>query len=39
VKGKKYFLKYVPEAVRFLKEDVSLSGGTYPALHELIMGL
>jgi NDP-sugar pyrophosphorylase family protein/thiamine kinase-like enzyme len=39
VKGKKYFLKYVPEAVRLLKEDVSLSGGTYPVLYELIMGL
>jgi NDP-sugar pyrophosphorylase family protein/aminoglycoside/choline kinase family phosphotransferase len=36
VKGKKYFLKYVPEGIRLLKEDVSLSKDEYPALHNLI---
>ncbi len=39
VKGKKYFLKYVPEALRLLKEDVSLSKKEYPELYRLVMEL
>lgn len=36
VKGKKYFLKYIPEGVRLLKEDMALSGEAYPELHGLV---
>ncbi len=36
VKGKKYFLKHVPEGLRLLKEDVSLSKDEYPELYNLI---
>jgi NDP-sugar pyrophosphorylase family protein/aminoglycoside/choline kinase family phosphotransferase len=39
VKGKKYFLKYVPEGLRLLKEDMSLLKDEYPDLHELIVKL
>lgn len=39
VKGKKYFLKYVPEGLRLLKKDVTLSKGEYPKLFELVMEL
>ena len=39
VKGKSYFLKYVPEGLRLLKEDISLSSNEYPELYELIMKL
>jgi NDP-sugar pyrophosphorylase family protein len=39
VKGKKYFLKYVPEGLRLLQEDISLTKNEYPALYDLIMGL
>jgi len=39
VKGKKYFLKYVPEGLRLLKEDVSLSKKEYPELYSLVIGL
>jgi aminoglycoside/choline kinase family phosphotransferase len=39
VKGKKYFLKYVPEGLRLLKEDISLSRDEYPELYNLVMGL
>jgi NDP-sugar pyrophosphorylase family protein len=39
VKGKKYFLKYVPEALRLLKEDVSLSKKEYPQIYNLVMRL
>ncbi|RJQ23099.1 MAG: hypothetical protein C4560_01245 [Nitrospiraceae bacterium] len=39
VKGKKYFLKYVPEGLRLLKEDVLSVENEYPALYKLIMGL
>lgn len=39
VKGKKYFLKHVPEAVRLLKEDISFVEKDYPALYELIVSL
>jgi aminoglycoside/choline kinase family phosphotransferase len=36
VKGKRYFLKYVPEGLRLLKEDVELFRNEYPALYELV---
>ncbi len=39
VKGKKYFLKYVPEGLRLLKEEVKLEKDEYPVLHNLVMGL
>ncbi len=39
IKGKKYFLKYVPEGLRLLKEDVSLSRDEYPELYDLVMSL
>ena len=39
VKGKKYFLKHVPEAVRLLKEETSLVRGDYPELYALVRGL
>jgi aminoglycoside/choline kinase family phosphotransferase len=39
VKGKKYFLKYVPEGLRLLKEDVLLSKDKYPGLYDLTMKL
>jgi len=39
VKGKKYFLKYVSEGLRLLKDDVSLSKDEYPELHELVISI
>jgi len=39
IKGKEYFLKYVPEGLRLLKEDVSLAKDEYPELHDLVMNL
>ncbi|GBD95671.1 MAG TPA: hypothetical protein ENG83_05960 [Nitrospirae bacterium] len=39
IKGKKYFLKYVPEGLRLLKEDISLAKDEYPELYKLIMRL
>jgi NDP-sugar pyrophosphorylase family protein len=39
VKGKKHFLKYTTEGLRLLREDISLAGREYPALHNLIMEL
>ena len=39
VKGKKYFLKYVPGGLRLLKEDLSLSRDEYPELYKLVMRL
>lgn len=39
VKGKKYFLKFVPEGLRLLKEDVSLAKNEYPELYRLVAGL
>jgi aminoglycoside/choline kinase family phosphotransferase len=36
VKGKKYFLKHVPEALRLLKEDVAAARQEYPELARLI---
>jgi NDP-sugar pyrophosphorylase family protein len=36
VKGKKYFLKHIPEGLRLLKEDMSVLKQEYPVLHDLI---
>jgi len=35
VKEKKYFLKYIPEGVRLLKEDTTLAKNEYPTIHAL----
>jgi NDP-sugar pyrophosphorylase family protein len=37
IKSKKYFLKYVHEGLRLLKEDVSSTKGEYPELYDLVM--
>jgi aminoglycoside/choline kinase family phosphotransferase len=39
VKGKKYFLKYAPEGIWLLKEDVALVKNDYPVLYGLAMEL
>jgi NDP-sugar pyrophosphorylase family protein/aminoglycoside/choline kinase family phosphotransferase len=39
IKGKKYFLKYVPEGLRLLQEDAFLSKDRYPILYNLIKKL
>jgi len=39
VKGKKYFVKHVPEALRLLKDETELARNDYPALHDLVSGL
>lgn len=39
VKGKKYFLKYVPEGVRLLQGDLTEAKDEYPELYELAMKL
>jgi aminoglycoside/choline kinase family phosphotransferase len=39
IKDKKYFMKHIPEALRLLKEDVSLSKEKYPELYNLVIGL
>ncbi len=39
VKGKKYFLKYIPEGIRLLQEDIPPLKDEYPALYGLITGL
>ncbi len=39
VKGKRYFLKHVPEALRMLKEETALARDEYPALYALVAGL
>jgi len=39
VKGKKYFLKYIPESLRLLREDVSVANNEYPALKDLVTNL
>jgi hypothetical protein len=38
-KGKKYFLKHVPEALRLLKEETAAAKNEYPELYELIQGI
>ena len=39
VKGKKYFLKHVPEALRLLRGDVAAARQEYPELARLIAAL
>ncbi len=39
VKGKKYFLKHIPEALRLLKEETSATKNDYPELYRLVHGL
>ena len=39
VKGKKYFLKHVPEALRLLKEETVTTKNDYPELYELVHSL
>jgi NDP-sugar pyrophosphorylase family protein/aminoglycoside/choline kinase family phosphotransferase len=39
IKGKKYFLKYVLEGLKLLKEEVSLAKDEYPELYDLVMNL
>jgi NDP-sugar pyrophosphorylase family protein/aminoglycoside/choline kinase family phosphotransferase len=39
VKGKKYFLKYVPEALRLLREETASVKNDYPVLFELVQTL
>lgn len=39
IKGKKYFLKYVPEGLRLLKEDIELVGDNYRELKKIIVEL
>jgi len=39
VKGKKFFLKYAPEALRMLKEETSLTRDDYPVLYTLVSEL
>lgn len=38
-KGKEYFERHIPEAVRLLKEDIRESGTAYPALSSLVSSL
>ncbi len=39
VKGKRFFLKHVPEALRLLHEDIRLARNDYPALYDLVTGI
>lgn len=39
VKGKKYFLKHIPEAIRLLKEESALTKDEYPELYGLVSSL
>ena len=39
VKGKKYFLKYIPEGMRLLQEDAAAAQTEYPVLYQLVMRL
>jgi NDP-sugar pyrophosphorylase family protein/aminoglycoside/choline kinase family phosphotransferase len=39
VKGKNYFLKHVPEALRMLKEEAAKTGKDYPVLSRLVRDL
>ncbi len=39
VKGKKYFLKHVPEALRLLREETAAAKNEYPELYRLVQGL
>ena len=39
VKGKKYFLKHIPQAMRYLNEETTLAAEDFPALRELVREL
>jgi len=39
VKGKKYFLKHVPEALRLLRAETAAAQNDYPVLHQLVSAL
>jgi hypothetical protein len=39
VKGRSYFLRYVPQALGYLKEEAEAVTSEYPVLCELISGL
>jgi aminoglycoside/choline kinase family phosphotransferase len=39
VKGKKYFLKHIPEALRLLKEETLAVQNDYPELYKLVQRL
>jgi hypothetical protein len=39
VKGKKYFLKHIPQAMRYLIEETTLASEDFPALRELVREL
>jgi aminoglycoside/choline kinase family phosphotransferase len=39
VKGKKYFLKHIPEALRLLKEETTQAKADYPELYKLVQSL
>ena len=39
VKGKKYFQKHIPEALRLLKEETALTKSEYPELYRLVSSL
>jgi NDP-sugar pyrophosphorylase family protein/aminoglycoside/choline kinase family phosphotransferase len=39
IKGKKHFLKYIPEGLRLLREDLSEANNEYAALDELVKKL
>jgi len=39
VKGKRYFEKHVPEALRMLKEETDAARNEYPILHQLVQSL
>jgi len=39
IKGKKYFLKYISEGLRLLKEDAAFTRNDYPELYGLVMEL
>jgi NDP-sugar pyrophosphorylase family protein/aminoglycoside/choline kinase family phosphotransferase len=38
-KGKKYFLKHIPEALRLLREETDTTKNDYPELFKLVQGL
>ncbi len=39
IKGKKYFLKHVPQALRMLQEETAAAKNEYPELYELVQQL
>jgi NDP-sugar pyrophosphorylase family protein/aminoglycoside/choline kinase family phosphotransferase len=39
VKGKKYFLKYIPEGIRLLREDIEVAQNECPILYKLVVRL